>query len=92
MKISLFGKTLTVIIRFGDDEVTKRRELAYKVDRLAKAQYARGLSPYLLVQISRIKAARHLNVVGDDYGATSLKAAKEWVESAFLDNGKGDIA
>ena len=97
MKIRALGKTLTIEVNlyFDDDKIAQRRRLAARVALLAESFSAPTLYPCeseFNIQISRIKAARSLNVVGDDDGRTSLKAAKTWVEAAFLDNGKGSIA
>lgn len=92
MELSLFGIKI-VVYRAQYESLNKRRQRAKLV--LQKCNYSSNV-------IDRIKAVRSLGLSvfpelryhNDDTNTdlVGLKLAKEWVESAFLDDGKGDIA
>ena len=89
MKFSLFGITI---------EIHKSQEKLLR-ERRRKARMVLAQCDYSANAIERIKAVRILGLKvfpelegGSIPGMPGLKKSKEWVEEAFLDRGKGDIA
>jgi len=92
MKYNILGYTVT-ITKTANDPIEKRRALARLV--LQTCNYSESV-------IERIKAVRQLgqehfpdlrlaNPDAGKYSSIHLVAAKDWVESAFANRGKGEI-
>jgi hypothetical protein len=92
MKLELFG----IVIEISNSKSKYLRE------RRRRAALVLKKCNYSTNAIERIKAIRslgpgifpELTYHSDEYGTdmVGLKAAKEWIEEAFLDNGIGGIA
>ena len=80
------NKILLIDVRLVEgltaDDLTLQRRLAWRVEHLVETG---KMSRSARRKINRIKTVRTLTGLG-------LHDAKKWVEDAFVDYGKGDIA
>jgi len=77
------GKLVITIVAV-DESTRARRKMARRVDNLAREKAESNPGSSYVIQ--RIKAYRELNNL-----EPGLRDSKEWVESAFADNGRGAV-
>ena len=77
------GKLVITIVAV-EESTRARRKMARRVDILAREKAESNPGSSYIIQ--RIKAYRELNNL-----EPGLRDSKEWVESAFADNGRGVV-